>query len=226
MSITRLILFVLLALVSSKNVVIIGDSRACGFAYYTLGIQYTYHNSAYGTGSYIISDKWVNYGGHSIKVIAEVGASYATFTNKNKEVYKGVNKILGSSSDGTVVLMWLGVNNLDSASTFNYYKSLAQQYKGLTFYAVSVSGVSSKCDEISNDTIRKFNNNLRTKVNGAGLKNLKYKSILNNDDPCQIYNSSSGKVTFKVLDSTTDYYGVHYTGNGDREVLLAMLAGI
>ena len=226
MSISKLLLFVLFSIISSKNVVFIGDSRVCGFAYDILGFDYTYHNAVYGSGSYIISEYAVKYGGHSNKVIAEVGASYYTFTTKSKAVYSGVHSILSSSAAGTVVLMWLGVNNPDSASTFNYYKSLAQQYKGLTFYAVSVSGVSSKCDEISNDTIRKFNNNLRTKVNGAGLKNLKYKSILNNDDPCQIYNSSSGKVTFKVLDSTTDYYGVHYTGNGDREVLLAMLAGI
>lgn len=226
MSLSKLLIFILLSLVSSKNVVIIGDSRACGFAYYTLGIPYTYHNSVYGTGSYIISDKWVNYGGHSIKVIAEVGASYATFTNKNKEVYKGVNKILGSSSDGTVVLMWLGVNNLDSASTFNYYKSLAQQYKGLKFYAVSVSGVSSKCTSVSNNTIKTFNSNLKSKVNSAGLGNLKYKSILNSDNPLQIYNSSSGKVTFYITESTTDSYGLHYTGNGNRECLLAIIAGI
>ena len=226
MSLTKLILFVLLALVSSKNVVIIGDSRACGFAYYTLGIPYTYHTSSYGTGSYIVSEKWVNYGGHSIKVIAEVGASYATFTNQSKSVYKGVQNILRSSAEGTVVLMWLGVNNLDSANTFNYYKSLAQQYKRLKFYAISVSGVSSKCTNVSNNTIKTFNSNLKSKVDSANLGNLKYKSILNDNNPLQIYNSSSGKITFYVTESTTDSYGIHYNGNGNRECLLAMLAGI
>ena len=164
-------------------------------------------------GLYIICEYAVKYGGHSIKAIAEVGASCYTFTNTGKAVYKGVHNILSNSASGTIVLMWLGVNNPDSASTFNYYKSLAQQYKGLKFYAVSVTGVSSKCNEITNDTIRTFNKNIRSKVENenSGLNNLKYKSILNNDDPCQIYNSSYGKVTFRVLDSTTDYYGVHYT---------------
>ena len=226
MSLSKLLIFVLLSLVSSKNVVIIGDSRACGFAYYVLSIPYTYHNEVYGTGSYIISDKAVVSGGHSIKVIAEVGASSSTFSNQSKDVYKGVHNILSSSEEGTVVLMWLGVNNLDSASTFSYYKSLAQQYKGLKFYAVSITGVSSKCTNISNNTIKTFNANLKTSVNGSGLTNLKYKSILNEDNPLQIYNTSSGKVTFYVTESTTDAYGLHYTGDGNKECLAAILAGI
>ena len=226
MSLSKILIFILLSLVSSKNVVIIGDSRACGFAYYVLSIPYTYHNEVYGTGSYIISDKAVVSGGHSIKVIAEVGASSSTFSNQSKDVYKGVHNILSSSEEGTVVLMWLGVNNLDSASTFSYYKSLAQQYKGLKFYAVSITGVSSKCTNISNNTIKTFNANLKTSVNGSGLTNLKYKSILNEDNPLQIYNTSSGKVTFYVTESTTDAYGLHYTGDGNKECLAAILAGI
>ena len=93
-----------------------------------------------------------NYGGHSIKVIAEVGASYSTFTDSKKDVCNGVHTILKAASKGTVVLMWLGVNNLDSGNTYKYYLDLAKQYKSLTFYAVSVTGVSSKSN-ISNDTI-------------------------------------------------------------------------
>ena len=226
MSISKIIILALLALVYSKNVVIIGDSRTCGLAYYVLGIPYTYQNEVYGTGSYIISESAVTYGGHSVKVIAEVGASYSTFINQNKEVYKGVHNILSSSAEETVVLIWLGLNNLDSASHFSYYKSLAQQYKGLKFYAVSVTGVSSKCTNISNDTIKTFNANLKTSVDNSGLTNLKYKSILNQENPLQVYNSSSGKVTFYITDSTTDAYGLHYTGDGNKECLAAILAGI
>ena len=105
MSLSKILIFILLSLVFSKNVVIIGDSRACGFAYYVLSIPYTYHNEVYGTGSYIISEKAVVSGGHNIKVIAEVGASSSTFANQSKEVYKGVHNILSSSEEETVVLI-------------------------------------------------------------------------------------------------------------------------
>ena len=220
----KILFLIIIPIIFSKNVVIIGDSRACGFAYDILGIPYTYHNAVYGTGSYIISEKAKSFGGHSIKVIAEVGASSYTFTNSAKKVYNGVHTTLRSSSQGTVVLLWLGVNNLDSGHHFNYYKSLAQQYTKLQFYGVSVTGVSSKAD-VTNRDIKSFNSNLQTKIKNSAISNLKYKSIVT-DNVCQIYNSSNGKVTFTVTESTTDSYGVHYTSKGDRECLLAMLAKI
>ena len=223
MSLSRFILFVLFAFISTKNVVIIGDSRVCGFAYSVLGIPYTWHNDVYGTGSYIISSSAKSYNGHSIKVIAEVGASHYTFTNSNKAVYSAVYQTLSNAASGTVVLLWLGVNNLDSTGVYSYYQSLAKKYKGLKFFAVSVSGVSSKSG-ISNQTIKTFNTNLSKKVSSSGLSNLVYKSILKDGNPVQIYNVATKTVTFYVSDSTTDYYGVHYTGKGDKEVLNAMLA--
>ena len=224
-TISTIIFFISIILISSKNVVIIGDSRICGMGAYVFGFDYTWHNQYYGTGSYMITTNPKAYGGHNVKVIAEVGASYYTFTNAGKEVYKGVYNILNASTKGTVVLMWLGVNNLDSGSTYNYYYSLAKQYKSFTFYAVSVTGVSSKSD-ISNDTIKRFNSNLKSKVSYSGLSNLKFKNILYNENPTQIYNSSSGKITFKVTDGTTDSYGIHYFADGYREIFYAMVAGI
>ena len=225
MSFSKILLFILIAFISSKNVVIIGDSRVCGFAYSILGMDYTWHNSVYGTGSYIISNTAKSYGGHSIKVVAEVSASCYTFKNSNKEVYKGVHNILQNSPKDTVVLMWLGVNNLDVGCTFDYYLNLAKQYKNLIFYGVSVSGVSSKAD-VTNTQIQKFNSQLKQRIVSEGISYFKYKSILYQDDPTKIYNAANDKVTFRVTEDTTDIYGVHYQGNGDREVLLAMLAKI
>ena len=220
---SKFILLVLIAYISTKNVVIIGDSRVCGFAYSVLGIPYTWHNEVYGTGSYIISSSAKSYNGHSIRVIAEVGASHYTFTNTNKKVYTGVYSTLDNAAAGTVVLMWLGINNLESSGVYDYYQSLAKKYKGHKFIAVSVSGVSSK-SSISNQTIKNFNTVLSKKISAGRISNLVYKSILKDGNPVQIYNSSSKKVTFYVTESTTDYYGVHYTGSGDKEVLNAMLS--
>ena len=221
-----LLILSLISLVSTANVVIIGDSRAVSFAYNIIGFDYTYHNDVYGTGSYIIGDNARNFGGHSIKVIAEVGASYSTFQDPNKAVTHAVQRVLGSAQKGTVVLFWLGVNNLNVEGTFGYYQSLANYYVKCKFFAVSVTGVGPRCKNISNEEIRTFNINLRNKIQKAHLSNLKYKSILNNDDPTQIYNSDSSKVTFVVTESTTDYYGLHYNINGDRAILLAMLTDI
>ena len=128
MSIPKVLLFILFAYVSSKTAVIIGDSRVCGFAYSVLGMDYTYHNAVYGNGSYMINKAGKNYGNYLVKVIAEVGASYSTFTSSSKAVYTGVQNILGSAAAGTPVLLWLGVNNFNSQETFNYYESLAKKY--------------------------------------------------------------------------------------------------
>ena len=225
MSILKFLLFVHFVFISTKNVVFIGDSRACGFAYYILAMPYTWHNEVYGTGSYIISDTPKTYNGHSIRVIAEVGASYSTFSNSNKAVYSGVYNTLDAAADGTLVLMWLGVNDLDSASTFNYYQSLAKKYKNLSFIAVSITGVSSK-SSISNDTIKLFNTNLASKVAASNISNLIYKSILKDENPVQIYNSATKSVTFHISESTTDAYGVHYTTDGYKEILNALLSVI
>ena len=223
MSLSKILLLALLTLISAKNVVIIGDSRACGIANYVLGIDYTWHNSVYGTGSYIITQSGKSYDGHSIKFIAEVGASCYTFTNSQKAVSSAVYSTLNSASDGTVVLMWLGVNNLDSSAHYNYYKSIASKYPRLQFIAVSVTGVSSKAD-VSNDSIKKFNSYLEKQIPKSGLSNFVYKSILKNGNPTEIYNYSQKTVTFTVTGDTTDYYGVHYNTNGYKAILNAMLS--
>lgn len=222
MSFPKVLLLILLTLASSKNVVIIGDSRVCGIASYILQMDYTYHNSVYGNGSYMINYNAKNFGGNLIKVVAEVGASSVTFTNNSKEVCRGVHNMLKQSQKGTVVLLWLGVNNLDSAATFSYYKSLADLYKSLTFYACSVAGVSEGKTYIKNETIKRFNNNLKAKVESAKISNLKYKSILVNDDPIQVKGSS----ILHISDSSTDTYGVHFYSSGYKICLEALLSGI
>ena len=221
-----LLILSLISLVSSANVVIIGDSRTVSFAYNIIGFDYTYHTDEYGIGSYIIGDNAKNFGGHSIKVIAEVGATYSTFQDPDKPVSHAVTRVLGSAKKGTVVLFWLGVNNPDVEGTFGYYKSVASHYVKCKFFAVSVTGVGPRCKTISNEQICYFNINLQNKIKKAHLSNLKYKSIIYNDDPTKIYNSHSSKVTFVINESTTDYYGLHYNTNGDRAILLAMLADI
>jgi len=220
---SKMLVFFLIALVSSKNIILIGDSRTVGIAVYLFGFGYTYAAPYYGTGTYIVSTSAKSYGGHSAQVACETGASYATFTNSAKAVSTGAHKLLSSAASGTVVLLWLGVNNLDSASTFNYYQSLAKKYQNLKFYAISVTGVSSKSN-ISNATIKTFNTNMNNKIKSAGLANLKYKSILIGEDPTKV--GYGGTVYLTIDTTTTDTYGLHYYTNGYKAIYNSMVNGI
>ena len=184
-----------------------------------MGFKYTKVTKSYGTGSNIISSSSKNYAGHNIKVIAEVGASYNSFSKS--DLSNGVKKILGNAKSGAIVLLWLGVNNLNSGSTFDYYKKLALQYKNLKFYAISVTGVvQSIVKSISNDTIRKFNSNLKNKIHSSKISNLKYKSILNKGNPIEIV--SNGKIT--KINSSNSRDGLHYSSVLYKAIFYAMIS--
>jgi hypothetical protein len=223
MKISKILVFILIGLVSTKNVVLIGDSRAVGIGVYLFGFQYSTVTKSYGNGSNIIGTSAKSYGGHSCKVVAETGASFSTFVNTAKSVNKGVTTVLSGSSSGTIVLLWLGVNNLNADSTASYYKSLANKYKKLKFYVIPVTGVTSKSG-ISNATIKSFNSKMNSLVKSSGLSNLKYKNILQNNDPTKIV--ANGKVVLTVDASTTDAYGLHYKTNGYKAIFNAMVSGL
>ena len=219
MSFKILLISLLIIIVSSKQIILLGDSRFCGIAYNLMGFKYTKVTKSYGTGSNIISSSSKNYAGHNIKVIAEVGASYNSFSKS--DLSNGVKKILGNAKSGAIVLLWLGVNNLNSGSTFDYYKKLAHQYKNLKFYAISVTGVvQSIVKSISNDTIRKFNSNLKNKIHSSKISNLKYKSILNKGNPIEIV--SNGKIT--KINSSNSRDGLHYSSVLYKAIFYAMIS--
>ena len=220
---SKLLIFALISLVSSKNIILIGDSRTVGIAVYLFWFDYTYAAPYYGTGTYIVSTSAKSYEGHSVKVACETGASYATFTNSAKAVSTGAHKLLSSAVSGTVVLLWLGVDNLDSAATFSYYQSLAKKYQNLKFYVIPVTGVSSKSN-ISNSTIKTFNSNMNSKIKSAGLANLKYKTILIGEDPVKV--GYGGTVYLTIETSTTDTYGLHYFTSGYKAIYNSMVNGI
>ena len=77
---------------------------------------------------------------------------------------------------------------------------------------------------MSNNSIKNFNSALRQKINSAGLSNLKYKSILLDDDPTKV--AMNGAVTLTINSSTTDTYGLHYYTNGYSAIVNAMLSGL
>jgi len=222
MSISKILLFALIALASTKNVVLIGDSRSVGIGNQVLGFN-SGKSSKVGGRPMIISSTGKIFNGHSVKVVAQSGSHFGTFVNTANSVSVGATKVLGSSPSGTAVLLWLGVNNLNADATASYYKSLANKFKKLKFYAISVTGVSVKSTR-SNDKIKAFNEKMKTLVKNSGLPNLKYKSILLNDDPTKV--AIKDKVVLTIDVSTTDAKGLHYKTEGSKAILNAMLSGI
>ena len=223
MKMVHLFLLVLIASSMAKDLVFIGDSRTVGIAVYLFKFDYYEVTKYYGNGSNVVGTTARTYQGHSVKAIAETGASYSQFTNPNKAVYRGIHTALSASASGTIVLLWLGVNGLNDNATFQFYKNLATKYTKLKFYAISVTGVSSQSNR-SNDKIKSFNTKMKSLLKNSGLPNLKYKSILLNDDPTKV--AIKDKVVLNIDTSTTDAKGLHYKTEGSKAILNAMLSGI
>ena len=217
MSISKILLLTILTLTTSIDIILIGDSRMCGMAKYVLGFQWT---KAGGSTPNIISEKARGQFGYSIKVIAEGSASHYTFLKEGSDVSNGVKKIVGSAKPGTKVLLWLGVNFLNSQGTFEYYKKIALQYKKLKFYAISVTGVVESVGiyKVKNENIKKFNIDLKNRIQSSNISNLRYKSILIKENPTQINNA--GKSVNINASYASD--GLHYNAALYKIIFKAM----
>jgi hypothetical protein len=88
----------------------------------------------------------------------------------------------------------------------------------LTFYAISITGVNESKTWIKNSSARNFNTQLSEKINNGRISNLKYKSILNGNDPNTIL--VDGKPISIVNYMTAD--GLHYKTEGYKYLWKAM----
>ena len=225
-----LLLLALISLLSTKNVIIIGDSRTCMFAQETLGFEYS-SPSTQKHGKYIIGEKAKYFEGHWIQDIAQSGATFDTFQGEGI-MKNAVDKILRTAQSGTVGLLFLGVNDLDVEKAYNYYVSLAEQCEQCKFYVVSVVGVAPKWEQThssraaNNEKIKRFNVELKKKIRALNRKNLGYKNINHNRNPSKIINTDTNTITYRVKDSTTTIDGLHFNKEGGREILKAMLTKI
>ena len=217
----KFIILTLLALVASKELILIGDSRFVGMAVLLMGFEYSTITNYYGTGTNVRSTSSRSYGGFNIQVTAQVSASYNTFT-EGSDIYKSMHNQLKNAKSGTNVLLWLGINNpYVYDGTYKFYANLAKTYTKLNFYGVSVTGVNeAKVTNIKNSQVTTFNNNIKSSINKSGISKLYYKDILNNNNPIQII--SSGKVV-NINDYSTD--GLHYNKDGYYKLFYAMVNG-
>ena len=215
----KLILLVLISVVFSRNVILIGDSRYVGMAVYLMNFPYSTTTPYYGTGTNIRSTSPRTYNGDSFQVTAQVGAAAGTFTS-SKDLLNSVNNQLKRAAKGTNVLIWLGINNVNSdEATYKYAIGLAQKHSTLNFYVISITGVNGqKVPSISNKKVQSFNAKLKSKINSSRLPNLKYKSILNGNDVNTIL--VNGQPVHILNYMTGD--GLHYTKDGYIQLWRAM----
>ena len=194
---------------ASKNLILVGDSRYVGMAYYLFRVKYD---------STIKTTTPVSYGGFSIHVTAQVSASFTQY-NTGTQLYNSVINQLSKAQSGTNVLLWLGINSLWAPDqTYNFYKTLASNYKSLKFYAISITGVNeSKWGTVKNVDVKTFNNRLKNKING-NPSNLKFLDILYGGDPTKII--YSGK-SVNINDYSQD--GLHYNKDGYYKLFYSMV---
>ncbi len=214
----KYLLLTLLSLVVSKNIILVGDSRYVGMATSLMGFSYSTIKNNGGTGTNVRSTSPRSYAGHSFQVTAEVSASSYTFKSTS-EIYISLHTQLKTATAGTIVLLWLGINDCSAvASTYSFYSGLAQKYPKLTFYAMSITGVNESKTWIKNSSARSFNTQLSEKISNGRISNLKYKSILNGNDPNTIL--VDGKPISIVNYMTAD--GLHYKTEGYKYLWKAM----
>ena len=200
---------------TSKNLILIGDSRYVGMAAYLIGIPYDGKNIRTTTAK--------SYAGYSIHCTAQVSASYSTYA-EGGALYESVINQLSKAEANTNVLLWLGINSLWAPEqTFNFYTKLANKYPKLSFYAVAITGVNEQLwPSVHNSNVREFNKKLKSYLEGPHCpNNLKYADILNNDDPTVII--SSGKAV-DISQKSLSPDGLHYTKDGYYKLFFAMVA--
>ena len=142
------------------------------------------------------------------KVVAKGGMSYSWLKNT---AIGTVNSYLKKNPDKSYnIFILLGVNGIGSSassgkSTSNtYFKKVQElatnEWKDHYIYYVSVNPVAKTS---TNNAVKAFNSNMKSKINDANIRNLKY---------CDTYSK------VKINSTTTYQDGVHYKCKGYKTI--------
>jgi len=128
---------------------------------------------------------------------------------------------LKKATAGTNVILNLGVENLNYYNDiFVFYGKLADKYRKLNFYIVSLIGLNDGHPK-TNNVVKDFNKRVEKRIKIVGFKNLHYKDILNNNDPSQIIVNNE---LIHIFDYSTDSVG--FFRNGYIRIFKAMVEGL
>ena len=150
------------------------------------GLGYTQFTCNYYNYYGIMTKEPITYNDFQIHITA-LSDLFPLIKSNNNEAYNNVHSQLKKVKPGTNVLFSLGLNCLkDFNPIVVFIGKLADKYPQLNFYAVSLVGVNEGLCNILNADIRDFNAKMENRIKIVEFTNLKYKSILFNENPCQI----------------------------------------
>ena len=170
----------------TKDLIIIGDYRVLEMATTLMGVELTTFKYLYTNYAGVMTREPVEYEDYNLKIIG-TGILESLIT-VGEEVNKFVQEQLKSAEDGTNVLLSVGIQHQSKFNDiFVFYGKLADKYPKLNFYVLSLIGVDeSLAKNIKNTGVKEFNKKVETRIEVVEFPNMKYKSILNEDDPTQI----------------------------------------
>ena len=186
----------------SKDLIIIGDSRIDEMALVLIGAEKASFKYRGGYYSAIMTYNPISYKDYNIQITAVKIIN--NLINELSDATLHAYSQLKNAKDGTNVLLNIGINNLnDFDAIAEFIEKLADKYKNLHFYVVSLVGVNEKMCDILNSDIKEFNIRMKSRIEHFELSNLKYKSILNEENPSQVlYNNEKVDILSYALDET------------------------
>ena len=133
-----------------------------------------------------------------------------------------ISNQLKDAKYGTDVLLSIGIDNLDDFNSIaKYIGKLAEKYKNLNFYVFSLVGVDQNLCEILNTSIKEYNRDLKNQIEIFELSNLKYKSILYDENPTLIFVDNR---VVDILEYTSE--GSGFSKEGYAYIFKAMVEGL
>ncbi len=182
----KIFFFIFLGCSLSNDLIIIGDYRIEEMGNVLMGVEYSKFSFAYSTRYGIMTNEPIQYEDYNLKIIGTDIIN--SLIRVGEEVYNFVQSQLKSAKDGTNVLFSIGVDCQDRFNDiFVFYGKLADRFPNLNFYVLSIIGVDeSLVRGITNAGVREFNTRVKNRIEMAEFSNMKYISILNEDDPTKI----------------------------------------
>lgn len=179
---------------SNRNNIFVGDSRILSMKNYDIVND---NNSIYATS---MGYNWF------------IGSTKSTSTN-NCET-NAINCVNEKIQDNSVnIVIWLGVNDINNYDKYynKYYELATNEWSNNYIYIVSVGYVNDELSSnVKNNQIEIFNDNMQRKINGSGLKNLKYINL--------------GYASQTMSNGTSD--GIHYTEEFSNEIYNTIISKV
>lgn len=219
-----IIIGLLLSVVISKDLIIVGDTRPYKMAQILFKYDVPSKIDEFTMGAKFVSSEPKIFRGYNVNFVTQ--CSYPPMKFSSGEISKELNNTLNKAKNGTDVLLMFGLSsNMNPFSAYKFFVEIAQKYPQLNFHVISTIGIDEKISTwTSNSYIKSNNLIIQKKINEDTTtpSNLKYKNILVDDDPTQIF--STGKFV-KITNYLVDRMNF-FNKEGNSLIFNAMVYGL